>query len=67
MTKLEAQLIKAALIWHAVKVFSPRYPSAKEDKALRRAAINFLKKQNDKVSARRLETALKRSAARRPS
>lgn len=59
MTKLEAQLIKAALLWHAIKVFSPRYPNQKEDKDLRRAAINFLKKQNDKVSARRLEAALK--------
>lgn len=59
MTKLEAQLIKAALIWHAVKVFAPRYPNAIEDKALMRAAINFLKKQNDKMSARRLDAALK--------
>lgn len=65
MTKLEAQLIKAALIWHAVKVFAPRYPNANEDKALRRAAINFLKKQNDKMSARRLETALKGRAAQK--
>lgn len=65
MTKLEAQLIKAALIWHAVKVFAPRYPNAKEDKALRRAAINFLKKQDDKTSARRLKTALKGRAAQK--
>lgn len=59
MTKLEAQLIKAALMWHVVKVFCPRYPDAMEDRALRRAAINFLKKQGDKVSVRRLEEALK--------
>ena len=44
MTRLETGLIRAALFWHAVKVFS-RYPSAKEDKALRRAAIALLKGQ----------------------
>lgn len=38
-------LIRAALIWHAVKVFQPRYPSRKEDMALRRAAIRLLKGQ----------------------
>lgn len=65
MTKLEAQLIKAALIWHAVKVFAPRYPNAKEDKDLRRAAINLLKKQDDKMSARRLEIALKGKPAQK--
>jgi hypothetical protein len=60
MTKLEAQLIKAALIWHAVKVFSPRYPSAKEDKALRHAASAFLKSPDEKRAAERLRVALKR-------
>lgn len=44
MTRLELGLIRAALIWHAVKAFK-RYPSAKEDKALRRAAIRLLKGQ----------------------
>lgn len=65
MTKLEARLIKAALIWHAVKVFAPRYPSAKEDKALRRAAIDLLKKQDDKLTVRRLEAALKGRVAQK--
>ena len=59
MTKVEAQLIKAALLWHAVKVFSPRYPSAKEDAALRRAAIAFLKSPDEKAAAERLRKALK--------
>lgn len=44
MTRLETGLIRAALIWHAVKVFK-RYPNAGEDKALRRAAIALLKGQ----------------------
>lgn len=57
MTRLEAQLVKAALIWHAVKVFK-RYPQTKEDKALRRAAINLLKKQGDKMTVKRLEQAM---------
>lgn len=57
MTRLEAQLVKAALIWHAVKAFK-RYPQNKEDKALRRAAINLLKKQDDKMTVKRLERAL---------
>jgi len=60
MTKLEAKLIKAALIWHAVKVFAPHYPNAKEDKALRRAAIAFLKSPDEKAAAERLRVALKR-------
>jgi hypothetical protein len=60
MTKLEAQLIKAALIWHAVKVFAPRYPNAKEDKALRHAAIEFLNSPEEKAAAERLRVALKR-------
>lgn len=45
MTRLETGLIRAALFWHAVKVFAPRYPNQKEDKALRRAAIALLKGQ----------------------
>jgi len=61
VTRLEAQLVKAALVWHAVKVFK-LYPQAKEDKALRRAAINLLKKQDDKMTAKRLERALARKA-----
>ena len=58
MTKLEARLIKAALTWHAVKVFTI-YPSAKEDKALRRAAIAFLKSPGEKAAAERLRKALR--------
>jgi len=45
MTRLETAVIRAALIWHAVKVFQPRYPSRGEDMALRRAAIALLKGQ----------------------
>lgn len=60
MTKLEAKLVKAALIWHAVKVFRPRYPREKEDTALRRAAIAYLKQKGEKAAAERLKMALKR-------
>lgn len=63
MTRLEAELVKAALIWHAVKVFK-RYPQAKEDQALRRAAINLLKKQDDKRTVQRLERALAKKSAK---
>lgn len=61
-TMLEIGVIRAALIWHAVKVFK-RYPNAGEDKSLRRAAIALLKGQpNDKFDYPKKE---KRTPARR--
>lgn len=60
MTKLEAQVVKAALIWHAVNAITGRPLHHKHDQALRQAAINLLKKQKDKELVQHLESALKR-------
>jgi hypothetical protein len=57
MTKLEAQVVAAALVWHAVNVFKCRPLHEKHDKALRGAAIDLLKKQDDKMTVRHLAIA----------
>lgn len=60
MTKLEAKVVAAALVWHAVNSITGRPLRYKHDQDLRRASINLLKKQDDKVTARRLEIAKRR-------
>lgn len=60
MTRLEAEVLKAALIWHTCNVFSCRTLRRKQDKALHIASVRLLKKQDDKETASRLEAALKR-------
>ena len=60
MTKLEAEVVKAALIWHTVNVFRCRPLHRKEDKALRVASINLMRKQDHLATEIRLEVALKR-------
>ena len=60
MTKLEAKVVVAALVWHAKNVFSGRALHTKQDKALRIAAINLLKKQDDDFTVKRLQIAKRR-------
>jgi len=57
MTKLEAKVVAAALVWHAVNVFRSRPLHLKHDKRLRVAAINLLKNQDDKLTVRHLAIA----------
>ena len=57
MTKLEAKVVAAALVWHAVNVIKSRPLHQKHDKRLRIAARNLLKKQDDKLTVRHLSIA----------
>lgn len=59
MTKLEAKVVKAALIWHAVNAVCGRPIHYKHDKALGVAAKNLLKRQNDKLTVRHIAKALR--------
>jgi hypothetical protein len=60
MTKLEAKVVVAALVWHAKNTFECRPLHKKQDKALRIAAINLLKKQDDDFTVKRLQIAKRR-------
>jgi len=57
MTKLEAKLVAAALVWHAVNAIKGRPLTQKQDKQLRRAAINLLTRQDDQLSTRNMAIA----------
>lgn len=57
MTKLEAKLVKAALIWHVCNAFKGRPLRDKQDRQLRIAAVNLLKKQDDKLTEKHLAIA----------
>ncbi len=60
MTKLEAKLVKAALVWHVVTFLRGETRKLqKHERALRAAAIALLKKQDGKLTDARLKRALR--------